>query len=186
MVSYRVAGTSSGEDFEGYLTTLGFMITFIMIFAFIYMGNLMEDKRRLVLARIFSYPVGEWEIITGNLLGNLVLGLMQLVPLLILLKIIFGLPFDGRFIGLSLILLAFLVTSIGLGIGLSGIIKKFNPVLLIATIIVPSSVLGGAFIPSSMMPEWMDKAGYIVPKMGDGGSRKGTSRAELGILPCKY
>lgn len=164
--SYHVADTDTEQaGYEGRLPSMGFVITFIMMLVFITMGTLLEDKKRLILARIFSHPVKEWEVVTGNLLGSLALGMLQLIPILITLKIIFNIPWGEKFIGLSLILLAFLLTTIGLGIGLAGIIKnKFNPLLIISTVILPTSILGGAFIPTSMMPDIVNKIAYIVPQ----------------------
>lgn len=164
--SYHVAETDTEQaGYEGRLPSMGFVITFIMMLVIITMGTLLEDKKRLTLARIFSHPVKEWEVVTGNLLGSLALGMLQLIPILITLKIIFNIPWGEIFIGLSLILLAFLLTTIGLGIGLAGIIKNsFNPLLIITTVIIPTSILGGAFIPTSMMPDFVNKIAYIVPQ----------------------
>jgi ABC-2 type transport system permease protein len=36
--------------------------------------------------------------------------------------------------------------------------------LLTATVVVPSSILGGSFIPKSMMPEIVNRLGNIVPQ----------------------
>lgn len=165
-VSYHIAGVDTTQaSYEGRLPSMGFVVTFIMLLIFTTMGTLLEDKRRLTLARIFSHPVKDWEVITGNLLGSLVLGLLQLIPILITLKIVFHIPFGKQFLGLSLTLLAFLITSIGLGIGLVGIIKnKFNPLLIVSCVIIPTSLLGGTFIPSSMMPDVINKIAYIVPQ----------------------
>lgn len=144
---------------------MGFVITFIMMLIFISMGNLLEDRKKLTLARIFSFPVKARDIVLGNILGSLIIGLMQLIPILFVLKILFRMSFDSSFIGFAATLVAFLVTSIGLGIGLAGIVKtNFNPLLLFATVIVPTSILGGAFIPSSMMPDIVSRIAYIVPQ----------------------
>ncbi|WP_105615348.1 ABC transporter permease [Vallitalea okinawensis] len=165
-VSYRIAGVDTTQvSYEERLPSMGFVITFIMLLIITTMGSLLEDKKRLTLARVFTHPVKYWEVITGNLLGSLVLGLLQLIPILITLKIIFQIPFDKQFLGLALILFAFLVTSIGIGIGLVGIIKNnFNPLLIFSSIIIPTSILGGTFIPSSMMPDIINKIAYIVPQ----------------------
>ncbi|HAE43610.1 MAG TPA: hypothetical protein DCG34_11955 [Clostridiales bacterium] len=114
---------------------------------------------------MFTQPVKEWQIVLGNLIGNMTLGLMQLIPIMIVLKIAFELSWGREFWALSLILFAFLIATLGLGVGLAGIMKnKFNPMLLTATVVVPSSILGGSFIPKSMMPEIVNRLGNIVPQ----------------------
>jgi ABC-2 type transport system permease protein len=39
-----------------------------------------------------------------------------------------------------------------------------NPAILIAAVITPSSILGGCFIPESMLPDFINKIGYAVPQ----------------------
>ena len=161
----------------------GFAVTFMMILIFTTIGIILEDKKKLTLARMFVSPVREWEIILGNLLGSLALGVIQLIPLVIALKISFGITSLYKVAGLFTILFCFLVAIIGIGIGISGLIKKaFNPATLIAAVITPTGILGGCFIPDSMLPDFMNKIGYAVPQkwvMGavqsilDGGSLGG-------------
>ncbi|QUI24433.1 ABC transporter permease [Vallitalea pronyensis] len=151
--------------YEGLLISIGFITIFMMMLILITMDTLIEDKKRLTLARIFSHPVKEWEVVTGNLLGSLSLGMLQLIPILITLKIVFGIPWGNVFIGMAIILLAFLIMTTLLGIGLIGIIKNnFNPLLIITTVVIPTSILGGTFIPASMMPDTINKIAYIVPQ----------------------
>ncbi len=165
-VDFRTAGIDvANNEIESKMTSMGFVLTFIMLLVFVSMGTLMEDKKKLTLARIFTQPVKEWQIVLGNLIGNMTLGLMQLIPIMIVLKIAFELSWGREFWALSLILFAFLIATLGLGVGLAGIMKnKFNPMLLTATVVVPSSILGGSFIPKSMMPEIVNRLGNIVPQ----------------------
>jgi ABC-2 type transport system permease protein len=153
------------SEFEGLLSVLGFGIIFLMIMSLNTMGTIMEDKKRLTLARMYATPVREGEVIFGNLLGGFVLGIIQLIPMIVTIKYVFNIPWGLELFYLFIILLMFIISTIGLGIGISGIIKNgINPTMLIATIIVPSCVIGGVFIPESMMPEIMSKIGYIVPQ----------------------
>ncbi len=165
-VDYKIAGViDANNGIESKMTSMGFVLTFIMLLVLVSMGTLMEDKKRLTLARIFTQPVKEWEIVLGNLMGSMILGLMQLIPILIVLKIVFKLSWGQEFWALSLILFAFLIATLGLGVGLAGITKNnFNPMLLTATVVVPSSILGGSFIPKSMMPDIVNRLGNIVPQ----------------------
>lgn len=167
-VEYRIAGRQTYDDShkaEAFLSSIGFVIVFVMTLIFAVVGTLMEDKRNLSLARMFASPVKEWEIAAGNLVGSLVLGVLQILPLLVVIHFVFGIAWGMEMLGLFLVLLCFLVATIGLGIGLSGLIKgSLSPVMLIALIIVPTSILGGCFIPESMMPAFMVKLGYAVPQ----------------------
>lgn len=146
-------------------SSIGFTVMFMMILIFSTIGIILEDKRKLTLARMFVSPVREWEIIAGNLLGSLVLGLLQLIPLTVAFKIAFKIDSMQKLLGMFLIFFCFLITIIGIGIGISGFIKKsMNPATLVATVITPTSILGGCFIPESMLPDVINKIGYAVPQ----------------------
>lgn len=146
-------------------SSIGFAVMFMMILIFSTIGIILEDKRKLTLARMFVSPVMEWEIIAGNLLGSLVLGLLQLIPLTLVFKIAFKIDSINKLFGMFLIFFCFLIAIIGIGIGISGFIKKsMNPATLVATVITPTSIIGGCFIPESMLPDFINKIGYAVPQ----------------------
>lgn len=164
--AYRLAGPDKDTARRQALSsTMGFALVFIMILVFSVMGTILEDKKRLTLARMSAAPVQRWEVIAGNLLGGLALGLIQLVPLVLVLKFLFKLPWGAGLLNLFLTLLCFLIAAIGLGIGLSGIVRdNFNPTMIIATVITPTSIIGGSFIPPSMLPSFINKIGWAVPQ----------------------
>lgn len=163
-IQYKQADNST-DEMDAANSSIGFAIVFMMILIFTTIGIILEDKRKLTLARMFVSPVTEWEIVAGNLLGSLVLGLLQLIPLTFVFKIAFKIDTMYKLLSVFLILFCFLIAVIGIGIGISGFIKKtLNPATLVATIITPTSILGGCFIPESMLPGFINKIGYAVPQ----------------------
>lgn len=163
-IEYRQADNRSAK-IDAASSSIGFTVMFMMILIFSTIGIILEDKRKLTLARMFVSPVMEWEIIGGNLLGSLALGLLQLVPLTVVFKIAFKIDSISKLLGMFLIFLCFLIAIIGIGIGISGFIKKsMNPATLVATVITPTSIIGGCFIPESMLPDFINKIGYAVPQ----------------------
>lgn len=146
-------------------SAIGFTVMCMMILIFTTIGIILEDKKKLTLARMFVSPVMEHEIIVGNLLGSLVLGLLQLIPLTVVFKIAFRIDSIYKLALVFIIFFCFLISIIGIGIGISGFIKQsLNPAILIATVITPTSILGGCFIPESMLPDFINKIGYAVPQ----------------------
>lgn len=163
-IQYKQAGSSS-DGMAAANSSIGFIIIFMMILIFTTIGIILEDKRNLTLARMFVSPVMEWEIIAGNLLGSLILGLIQLIPLTFVFKGAFKIDSVYKLSAVFLIFFCFLIAVIGIGIGISGFIKKsLNPAILVATVITPTSILGGCFIPESMLPGFINKIGYAVPQ----------------------
>lgn len=157
--------TDNGEERGRMVASIGFAIMFIMVLIFNTMGTMMEDKKKLILARISTFRVRQRDVVAGNLLGSLALGVIQLIPVTVVVSIVYKIPLGIEMLGLFAILTCFVIATIGLGIGLSGLIKdKFNPTLVIAAVIFPTSLLGGCLIPESMMPSFLSKLGFIVPQ----------------------
>ena len=163
-IEYKSLDNVTNEMVAGN-SAIGFTVMFMMILIFTTIGIILEDKKKLTLARMFVSPVMEHEIIVGNLLGSLVLGLLQLIPLTIVFKIAFKIDSMYKLVLVFIIFFCFLISIIGIGIGISGFIKQsLYPAILIATVITPTSILGGCFIPESMLPDFINKIGYAVPQ----------------------
>lgn len=165
-LNYSLGRTDSKEENKnGLISSIGFSIMFIMVLVFNTIGTILEDKKNLVLARISTFKVRQWEIVAGNLLGSLALGVIQLIPLTLITAYVYKLSSLKEIMGLFLILVCFITATIGLAIGLAGIIQaNFNPALIVATIIFPTCLIGGCLIPASMLPDFIDKIGYVVPQ----------------------
>lgn len=164
MIRSNPLSQPASKDMSLVITSVGFIIMFMMVLIFITMGTIQEDRRKLTLARMFVMPVKEWEIILGNILGSLFLGVLQAVPIIVVLGWVHQLSWS-QMTGIFLVLLFFLLAAVGLGISLSGLIRgNFDPITIIAAVITPTCILGGCFIPESMLPDVINKAGYIVPQ----------------------
>lgn len=163
---FELAGNKGDdENRRRLISSIGFAMMFLMVFIFNTIGTIMEDKKKLTMARMFTFQVKEKEIIAGNLLGSLSLGIIQLIPVITVLALVYKIKSVEEIFGLFLILFCFMIATIGLGIGLSGIIKNgYNPSLITATVIFPTSLLGGCLVPGSMLPSFMGPIGYAVPQ----------------------
>lgn len=163
---FDLAGDMANEEQrERLIQSIGFSLMFLMVFVFNTIGTILEDKKKLTLARMFTFHVKEWEIIAGNLLGSLALGTIQLIPVITVLALVYKINSAAEIFGLFLILFCFMITTIGLGIGISGFIKNdYNPSLVISVVIFPTNLLGGCLIPASMLPSFIGRIGYAVPQ----------------------
>lgn len=165
-VNNNLGDNNAADNGQGKLEqSVGFSMMFMMVIIFNTMGTIIEDRKKLVLARIATFKVKLWEIAVGNLLGTLLIGGIQIIPITLVIAYIYKLPMGIKIYGLFFILLCFIITVIGLAIGLSGIIKdNMNPSLLLAIVSFPTCLLGGCLIPESLMPSVLRNAGYIVPQ----------------------
>lgn len=163
--SLSIENSLDGNRQEKLVQSVGFSMMFIMVIIFNTMGTIAEDKKKLVLARTATFKVKLWEIALGNLLGTLLIGVIQIMAITLATAYIYKLPIGIKIYGLFFILLCFIISVIGLAIGLSGIIKNnLNPSILLAIVSFPTCLLGGCLIPESLMPSVLRNAGYIVPQ----------------------
>jgi ABC-2 type transport system permease protein len=105
-LDYKIVNSKdSGEKVQSLLSAIGFSIMFIMVLIFTTIGTIMEDKKKLTLARIFTFKVREWEIVAGNLIGSLVLGILQLLPVIVVIKFLFDIEWGLQLLGIFSIIM---------------------------------------------------------------------------------
>ena len=144
---------------------LGFLTMFMILLCGIGMRMILEDKRNKTYMRSFCAPLRASEWVSGHLAANTLLGLVQILVFIFItsffLKVDWGIPFSQ----LMLILSVYMIAVIGLCICLLSFIssdKIYNAVnSQVATI---TCMLGGSFIPLSMLPEPFQKAANMLPQ----------------------
>lgn len=146
-------------------TAIGMMSMFIIMFIGTGMQLLLEDKRLKTFMRSFCAPLKQYELALGHLLANLFLGMIQIGIFLTISTTIFKFNYGTSIINVFIILLIFLITAIGLGIGMIGFINdsgKYN--LILTTIAVSLSFIGGAFFPLEYMNDLLKKLANLTPQ----------------------
>ncbi len=141
--------------------TIVLVVLFAAIFATI---SVIEDRREGFLQGVLVSPVAPSSIALGKVLGGAVLGLMQGLPLLVLLPLA-GLRADAESLltaAALLAVLAFALTSLGFAIawclestqGFHAIMNLF---------LIPMWLLSGAFFPVDGAPGWLRAAMAVNP-----------------------
>lgn len=158
---------SSGraEDMEVPRMAMGMLTMFMLMFTGAGMGLILEDKKSKTFMRVFCTPLREHEMVLGNLMANMLLGIFQILLFLLSTKYILGIDWGTSMWNVFLILCTFLLTAIGLGIGLMGFIRS-NEVFSIANTIIATMtcMLGGSFFPTSMMSGALKKLSNFLPQ----------------------
>lgn len=163
-----VPETSPPEEDAGRETArmaMGFLTMFMMMFISLGMGMILEDKREKTFMRIFCAPVREVEVVAGNLLANLFLGLLQIGFFLGVTKYLLGIDWGMPLQNVFVIMMMFLIVAIGLGIGLAGVVKSSQTHSVITTILSTSTcMLGGSFFPTDMLGGVLRKLANFIPQ----------------------
>ncbi|AZK45014.1 ABC transporter permease [Paenibacillus lentus] len=150
---------------EGLSTVTGFTLMFLMSLISSSVTQIVEDRSKRTMARVFSAPVRAWEIAAGNFLGSFFVGVIQIAIVLLLSRSVLrydaGIPLYQHFI----VLAAFMLVAMGIASAAAGLIRNpQNAGMLNSLIITPTCMIGGCFWPISFMPEYMQKVANFVPQ----------------------
>lgn len=149
----------------GLSNVTGFTLMFMMTLISSVVAMILDDRRQRTLSRMYTAPVRAYEIALGNFLGSLVVGSLQVIIVLLLSRYVlryeYGIPFMLHF----LILMAFMLVSLGLASTIAGLIRNDqNAAMINSMIVTPSCMLGGCFWPLAIMPEFMQKLANFIPQ----------------------
>lgn len=146
-------------------TSMGFFLLFILLFSGTCTELLIEDKKNKTYIRYFCAPVKEYELYLGTFINNLILGAVQILFFLLITKYVFNFDWKIPVIYVFSILVTFLITSIGISIGLVSLIKD-NKVYSLANALISifTCFISGSYFSSSLMGENLDRIANFFPQ----------------------
>ncbi len=158
------AQVSKGEQLEDRMA-LGFLTMFMLMFISTVVGTILEDRREKTMMRTFSGPIKSVDFVLGHLMVNVFIGIIQIVLFLLITKYVIRVDWQLSLVKIFGIMLAFLITAVGMTIGLTAITKNQDKYSVINTLMTVSTcTLGGSFFPASFMPEGLQRVSYLVPQ----------------------
>ena len=157
-------------------------ITLVMMTAL----GVTREQERGTMEHLLATPVQPIEVMVGKLAPYVVVGLIQTVIVLVLARILFGIPMQGGWIGLSLGVFLFIIGSLALGFLISTIARTQLQAMQISFFyMLPSILLSGFMFPFRGMPDWTQALGTLIPvthflRVIRGALLKGQSFADMG------
>lgn len=144
---------------------MGLLAMFIMTNAVNTISLMLQDKRNFMMQRLYAAPVRSYEITLGYCIGAFMLGLAQIAIVLIVTRYAFGIELGISFAKQFLMLVLFMAVSIGISSMLAALLKTPIAYTNVAyVIVVPMSMLGGAYWPISLMESYMQSISYFMPQ----------------------
>ncbi|QNO15566.1 ABC transporter permease [Alkalicella caledoniensis] len=144
---------------------VGIMTMFIIMYIGYGVGVILEDKKEKTFMRSYSAPISSYSMVLGNLLANILLGVIQLLIFIVFSTYVLGFDWGISLINLFIILFVYMITVIGLAVGLMGFIsdneKYFAVTIIVAT---ASCMLGGSFFPLEYMNTTLQKIANFLPQ----------------------
>lgn len=165
--SIRVTAVKLSDEVTGKnmtLTSVGFLIMFIMLGSNTITMLILKEKRDRTYHRICSAPVNSRQYITANAISCLFVSIIQILLIQLSMKV---LKIDSGIsdISLFLILLIFSVVSVGLSLMLVAFSDSSYMASTLGTLVSTTTcMLGGCYWDISMMPDFMQKAANFVPQ----------------------
>jgi ABC-2 type transport system permease protein len=123
-----------------------------------------RETERGTMESLLATPVEPIEVMAGKLAPYVAVGLIQAALILVLARILFGVPMVGGWTGLTLGLGLFIVGSLALGFLISTVARsQLQAMQMSFFYIMPSLLLSGFMFPFRGMPAWAQGLGEVIP-----------------------
>lgn len=123
-----------------------------------------RELERGTMETLLSSPVRPLEVMVGKLAPYVGIGLIQTAVILVLARLLFGVPFQGGWLALGLGVLLFIVGSLALGFLISTAARsQLQAMQMSVFYLLPSILLSGFMFPFRGMPGWAQAIGQAMP-----------------------
>lgn len=145
-------------------TFAGMAVQGVLFFGINAAMAMLTDRRKGIWRRLRAAPVSLTELLVGKALSTAIIGAFVLAGVLAFGMAVFGMRVSGSWIGLGLIVSAsaLMTATFGLLVASLGRTEEQSRGLSILAVLT-MAMLGGAWFPSFMMPEWVQKLSLVVP-----------------------
>jgi ABC-2 type transport system permease protein len=124
-----------------------------------------REKEIGTLEQLSVTPIRPWQLIVGKLLPFGIVGNVTLVLVTAIVVFLFRVPLRGSFLLLLLLSELFLLSTLGLGLFTSTLVRTQQQAMMTATflLMVPMIYLSGLIFPIENMPQVIQAATYAIP-----------------------
>jgi ABC-2 type transport system permease protein len=123
-----------------------------------------RERERGTMENLLATPVRPIEVMAGKIAPFVIVGYIQVTLILLVAKLIFGVPIVGSLLLLSLALIVFIAANLSVGFTFSTIAKnQLQAMQMTFFFFLPSMLLSGFMFPFRGMPGWAQVLGEILP-----------------------
>jgi ABC-2 type transport system permease protein len=123
-----------------------------------------RERERGTLENLLSMPVRPFEVMLGKIVPFVVVGYVQVAVILLVGKLLFGVPVLGSLWLLSLALVLFIAANLAVGFTFSTMAEnQLQAMQMTFFFFLPSLLLSGFLFPFRGMPDWAQWLGEIFP-----------------------
>lgn len=127
--------------------------------------SLVKEREEGTMEQLIVTPIRPMELMIGKLLPFVVVGFLEVTLALVVIRGVFGVPLRGSLLLLYGFSGLFLLTTLGLGLFISTLVKTQQQAMLIAAffVIMPFVLLSGFIFPVENMPPLMQQLSRVIP-----------------------
>jgi ABC-2 type transport system permease protein len=156
---YNPESITSYNIVPGLLATI-LTLTLVMMTAL----AVTRETERGTMEMLLSTPVRPLEVMIGKLTPYVVVGVIQAAIILVLARLLFGVPLEGGWLALAIGMVLFIVGSLALGFLISTVARnQLQAMQMSVFYFLPSILLSGFLFPFRGMPVWAQWLGTILP-----------------------
>jgi ABC-2 type transport system permease protein len=124
-----------------------------------------REKEIGTLEQISVTPLQPWQLIIGKLVPFVVIGLVDLLLIVGLARVVFGVPLRGSLPLLVLLTLLYILNTLGLGLLASTLVNTQQQAMMFSAFVlmVPMIYLSGLIFPIENMPRLFQFGSYAIP-----------------------
>lgn len=157
--SKAVVPSGLAQSVPGILTMIVLMMTLI------YGGTfLIQEKQQGMLRRQMCLPLSRGQVVLAKLLGRLLIAALQIVLLLFIARVVFGLSLGSSLAGLVMLTASYAIAVASLSILLGAVFSSVEQASTVGWLLsMVLAGLGGCWWPSEVMPAWLQSAAHVLP-----------------------
>jgi ABC-type multidrug transport system permease subunit len=145
-------------------TSPGMIVIFTIFSVLAGISALLLEREQGTLRRLLVMPMGKAALMSGKLLGILIVGITQIIILVLAGIFLFGVDWGQSLPAMLLMIFAFAFSITGLGMLVGSLVRTYAQLDAFSAIIaIPMAGLGGAMWPIEIVPEFMQRLALFFP-----------------------
>jgi ABC-2 type transport system permease protein len=152
------------------LTTSWIMIPGLNGLILLFIGTLItslgivRERQTGTIEQLAVMPFRPWDVIFGKIVPYLMLAALDLIAIVVIGMVLFGVPFVGNVATFALGALLFLLVTLGMGVLVSTVSQNQGQAIQLAIMfVVPQILLSGLIFPVSSMAIGVQWIAYVLP-----------------------
>lgn len=147
------------------LSSPGFAAMFVMMGVFFAGAAMVAERHQGTLARLLTTPISKFSIISGEMLGFFLLGLVQFAILILFGQYVLGVNWGSSPFGVALLTVSYVLAVTGLGALLSVFVRTSAQAGAFAVLVsMVTSMIGGSWWPIEIAPKFMQSIARFTPQ----------------------